>query len=409
MPPPLEGIRVLDLTQYLAGPHATMLLAGMGAEVIRIDNPHTGDALSGAPFFYGADGLSLVKRDDSDVGVAFLKRLRGKRSITLDLKSDEGRQLLLRLAEGADVLVENFAVGVTERLGIDWPTLQAVNPRLIYCAITGYGSTGPDRHRRGYDLTAQAMSGLMSVTGKPDDPPTKAGSPLADTVSAGFGFAGVLGALYQRERTGLGQFVDVAMTDVLFSLVFDDPLEKFDEIGIAQRPGNRVPRLSPFNTYRTSDGWMVICCGNDECWRRLCGVLGRLELAEHPQWGVMSWRIDNKDEVDAIVTTWTEMLTAGEAVERVLASGVAASAVHSIDDALEWPHLQERDMIEPVEHPTLGVLDGLKAAGFPLKFSGGETGYRHGAVVTGADTRRILGELGLSESDLDDLEARTII
>ena len=188
----LEGVRVLDLTQFLAGPHATLLLAGLGAEVIRVDNPKTGDALSDSPLYYGKDGPSFDKQNETDLGVAFLKRLRAKKSITIDLKSSEGRSLLQDLAKCSDVLVENYSVGVTERLQISWPDLKDVNEKLIYCSITGYGSSGPDAKRRSYDVTTQAMSGLMSITGQPGAPPTKAGSALADTISAVFAFSAYL-------------------------------------------------------------------------------------------------------------------------------------------------------------------------------------------------------------------------
>lgn len=405
----LDGVRVLDLTQYLAGPHATLLLAGSGAEVIRVDNPHTGDALTDAPFYYGAEGASFTKRDETDLGVAFLKRLRQKKSITVDLKSAEGLAVFHRLVEIADVVVENFAVGVTGRLGVDWPTLHAINPALIYCSLTGYGSTGPDKNRRAYDLTVQAMSGLMSVTGDPDGPPSKAGSPLADTVSAGFAYAGVLGALYHRERTGQGQFVDVSMVDVLFSLVFDDPLEAFNSIGVPQRHGNRVPRLCPFNTYPSQDGWLVICCGNDDMWRRVCAVIDREDLGVDPQWGAMSWRIANHEQVDALLGEWTAGRSTSQAVDLLTDGGAAASPVQTIDDLLAWPHLHARAMIDPVIHPTLGELP-IKAAGFPIKFSGAPGGYHEPAAPTGTHTRPVLSELlGLTEDEIDGLEGRSVI
>lgn len=406
----LEGVRVLDLTQFLAGPHATLLLAGMGAEVIRIDHPKTGDTLSGAPLYFGAGGPSFEKRDETDLGIAFLKRSRGKKAVTLDLKAEEGHRLFLRLVEKADVLVENFSVGVTERLGIDWPRLRAVNPRLVYCSLTGYGSTGPDRERRGYDVTTQAMAGLMSVTGHPGGPPTKAGSPLADTIAAGFAFAGVLGALFHRERTGEGQWIDVSMVDVLFSLLFDEPFDCYRALGLEERQGNRVLRFSPLNTFRTKDGWAVICCGTEAMWRGLCRVIGRDDLADHPDWGRMSWRVAHNDAVEAVVAGWTEAVATAEAVERLSQAGVVASPVHRIDDLLRWPHLQARGMIQPVEHPALGILHGLKAAGFPLKFSAGETGYRGAAVPSGTHNREIFsGLLGLSDAELDALAAKSVI
>lgn len=406
----LEGVRVLDLSQFLAGPHTTLLLAGMGAEVIRVDNPGTGDTLSSAPVFYGKDGPSLEKRDDSDLGIAFLKRSRAKKSITLDLKSDEGHALFLKLVEQADVLVENFSVGVTERLKIDWPCLEAVNPRLVYCSITGYGSTGPDSGRRGYDVTTQAMSGLMSITGQPGSPPTKAGSPLADTVSAGFALSGILGALYHRQATGVGQFVDVSMVDVLFSLLFDEPLDCYPALGMDYQQGNRVMRFSPFNSYPTRDGWMVICCGTDAMWQAICAVVGRDDLVSHEDWGSMSWRVAHNDAVDAMLGDWTRENTTDDAVRRLTDAGVVASAVHTIDDLLQWPHLQARGMIDTVEHPALGPLTSLKAAGFPLKFSGAETGYSGAAAPSGTHTREVLSDLlDLDAATLDDLAARSII
>lgn len=406
----LEGVRVLDLSQFLAGPHTTLLLAGMGAEVIRVDNPGTGDTLSSAPVFYGKDGPSLEKRDDSDLGIAFLKRSRAKKSIALDLKSDEGHALFLKLVEQADVLVENFSVGVTERLKIDWPRLEAVNPRLVYCSITGYGSTGPDSGRRGYDVTTQAMSGLMSITGQPGGPPTKAGSPLADTVSAGFALSGILGALYHRQATGVGQFVDVSMVDVLFSLLFDEPLDCYPALGMDYQQGNRVMRFSPFNSYPTRDGWMVICCGTDAMWQAICAVVGRDDLVSHEDWSSMSWRVAHSDAVDAMLGDWTRENTTDDAVRRLTDAGVVASAVHTIDDLLQWPHLQARGMIDTVEHPALGPLTGLKAAGFPLKFSGAETGYGGAAAPSGTHTREVLSDLlDLDAATLDDLAARSII
>jgi crotonobetainyl-CoA:carnitine CoA-transferase CaiB-like acyl-CoA transferase len=406
----LNGIRVLDLSQYLAGPHATLLLSGMGAEVIRLDNPRTGDSLSGAPVFYGEHGPTIQKRNDSDIGITFLKRQRGKKSITLDLKSPEGHALFLRLVEKVDVLVENFSVGVTERLKINWLRLQKINPRLVYCSITGYGATGPDAKRRAYDLTTQAMSGLMSVTGQPGNPPTKAGTPLADTVSGGFAFSGILAALFHRERTGEGQFIDISMVDVLFSLIFDEALDIYDDLGMDFQQGNRIMRFSPFNAYPTQDGWLVIGIGHDAMWRSLCALIDRADLGDHPDWGRMDWRVEHNDQVDAMLTEWTRgKMTAG-AVVKLEAAGIVASPVQDIDDLLSWPHLHARGMIETVAHPTLGVLPDLKAAGFPLKFSGAETGYGAAAAPCGTHNEDVYRDLlGLKPVEIEALKARAII
>lgn len=406
----LSGIRVLDLSQYLAGPHCTLLLSGMGAEVIRIDNPETGDSLSGAPVFYGEQGPTIEKRDDSDIGIAFLKRQRGKKSITLDLKSPEGHALFLRLIEKADVLVENFSVGVTERLKIDWPRLQKVNSRLVYCSITGYGATGPDAKRRAYDLTTQAMSGLMSVTGQPGNPPTKAGTPLADTVSGGYAFSGILAALFHRECTGDGQFIDISMVDVLFSLIFDEALDIYDDLGMDFQQGNRIMRFSPFNAYPTKDGWLVIGIGHDAMWRSLCALIERTDLGDHPDWGRMDWRVAHNDQVDAVLTEWTREQTTANAVAELEAAGIVASPVQDINDLLNWPHLQERGMIKTVAHPTLGELPNLRASGFPLKFSGAETGYGGAAAHCGTHNEEVYANLlGLKPAEIEGLKARAII
>ncbi len=223
-PPILRGVRVLDLSRFLSGPQATLFLAGMGAEVIKIDEPRGGDPTFTAPPYFGPHGVALDRRSSEDLGIAYLKRARGKKSISLDLKSAEGREVFLKLVREADVLVENFKVGVTARPNIEYETLRATNPRLIYCSITGYGSTGPERHRKAFDLMVQAATGMMSITGDPAGQPSKTGASLSDGIAGTFALAGILGALYQRHETGLGQFIDVSMADCLLSLIFDEPV-----------------------------------------------------------------------------------------------------------------------------------------------------------------------------------------
>ncbi len=406
----LKGVRVLDLTQFLAGPHATLLLAGLGAEVVRVDNPTTGDALSDSPIYYGSDGPSFERRSETDLGVAFLKRLRAKKSITIDLKSSQGRSLFVDLAKHADVLVENYSVGVTERLEIDWPRMSQINPKLIYCSITGYGSSGPDAKRRSYDVTTQAMAGLMSITGQPGAPPTKAGSALADTISAVFAFSGVLAALYHRERTGIGQFVDVSMVDGLFSLLFDEPLDCYDRLGLDYQQGNRVMRFSPFNTFPTRDGWIVIGCGTDAMWSAFASAIGRDDLVSHSDWSRMAWRVANNDQVETVVSNWSIKQTTSEVVETLTSIGVVASAVQNIEDLLRWPHLNELGMVSVVEHPSLGPLGGLKAAGFPLQFSDTQSGYDGPAAITGSHNHEVLQSwLGLTDTRIAELRERNII
>ena len=275
---PLAGVVVLDLTRFLSGPHSTLLLAGLGAEVIKIDDPAGGDPTAGAPPLAGPRGVALERVTPQDYGLAYLKRARCKKSATLNLKHPEGRGLFLDLASHADVVIENFRPGVAERLGIAYEALAARNPRIVYCALTGYGATGPDRDLKAYDLMAQAASGLMAITGSPEGPPTKAGTPLSDMIAGTYAALGVVAALHERNRSGRGQAIDVSMVDCLFSMIMDEPLDCYAALGLAPRQGNRIMRFSPFNTYRSADGWVAIGAATPQEWRGLALALGRQDL-----------------------------------------------------------------------------------------------------------------------------------
>jgi CoA:oxalate CoA-transferase len=371
----LGGIRVLDLSRFLSGPQATLFLAGMGAEVIKIDDPRGGDPTFVAPPYFGPSGVALDRRSAQDLGVAYLKRARGKKSIALDLKSTEGRNLLLKLIRHADVLVENFKVGVTSRLGIDYETLHAINPRLIYCSITGYGSTGPERQRKAFDLMVQAATGMMSITGEPAGQPSKTGASLSDGIAGTFALAGILGALYHRHETGLGQFIDVSMADCLVSLTFDEPFECYRELGLAHRQGNRIARFSPFNTYRAADGAVAIGVGTSADWVKLLKIMGREDLLGSPDFMNPSWRIGNNAKVDAVVVHWTEEKPISEIIKVLDEADITCGPIRTIDDVVRWDHLRARNMLQPVLNPHCPSSVGPLAAGFPLKFSGAEVGH----------------------------------
>ncbi len=406
----LEGFRVLDLTQFFSGPQATLFLAGLGADVVRIDSPDSAPRVAAAPPYAGAHGVSLDRRSSDDMGVNYLKRTRGKRAITLDLKNPEGRALFFRLLEHADVVVENFSVGVAARLGIDYPRLAAANPRIVYCALTGYGSTGPDSGLKAYDVTVQAAAGLMSVTGLPGQPPMKAGTALSDAIAGTFAFSGVLAALLDRERTGKGQFVDVSMVDGLFSLLFDDPIDWYERLGVPVRQGNRILRFSPINTYATSDGWAVLGAATHDQWLGVLKAIGREDLAEHPDWRSLDWRVANNDQSDALVRNWAAARTTREAVDAMLAAGAVASVINGPEDLAAWPHLRARGMYQDLEHPTLGVLPGVGAPGFPLKFSAAATGYDRPAPLPGQHNVEIYqGLLGIGDEELALLAKNRIV
>jgi crotonobetainyl-CoA:carnitine CoA-transferase CaiB-like acyl-CoA transferase len=365
---PLAGLVVLDLTRFLSGPHATLLLAGLGAEVIKIDEPALGDPTAGAPPLVGPQGVAFERRSAADFGIAYLKRARGKKSATLDLKHPEGRALFLRLAEHADVVIENFRPGVASRLGIDYESLKKRNARLVYCALTGYGATGPDRHLKAYDLMAQAASGLMSVTGEPQGPPMKTGTPLSDMIAGTYAALGVVAALQERNASGLGQAIDVSMVECLFSMLMDEPLDCYAALGLAPRQGNRIMRFSPFNAYRAADGWVALGAATAEEWNALARAIGREELRAHPEFDRVGWRLAHNDEVDAVLSQWTQDRSVSEITSVMQSHDVPCSPVRTPEEAIAWPHLRERGMVSPLATPE-GVPTAVNASALPLKFS----------------------------------------
>ncbi len=406
----LEGVVVLDLTRFFSGPHGTLMLAGMGAEVIKIDDPKTGDPTAFAPPFDGPHGISLEKKTGSDMGLAYLKRMRGKKSTTLDLKSARGREIFLAMVAKADVVVENFRAGVAKRLGIDYEALRAVNPAIIYCALTGYGSTGPAKDDKAYDLMVQAATGLMSMTGQPDEPPSKAGSALSDAISGVFAAHGVVAALLHRERTGEGQAIDVAMSDCLFSLLFDEPIDCYDRLNLAPRQGNRIMRFSPFNIFKANDGWVAIGTATHAEWLSLLEVMDRVELKDDPDMMNIGWRIVNNAAVEVVVNQWTAVRTRQEVVDALTRAGVACSLVRSTEDVMRWPQLLEREMIVRLVNPLTGKVAAASGPGFPIKFSRTPAGYDTASPVPGAHSEEVFARYAdLSAEEVRQLRRDGII
>jgi crotonobetainyl-CoA:carnitine CoA-transferase CaiB-like acyl-CoA transferase len=403
----LSGIRVLDLTQYLSGPQATLLLAGLGAEVIHIDNPATGDLTADSAPYLGPEGVSLARRTLEDLGVPYLKRARGKRAITLNLKHAEGPALFLELVRRADVVVENWSVGTAARLGVDYAACRSVKPDIVYCSISGYGQTGPEAAVRAYDTMAQAAAGLMTMTGDPGGPPMRAGAPLADTIAGTFAFAGILAALLHRSRSEEGQHIDVSMVDCLLSLALDESPDVWQALGLPARQGNRLPRASPFNVYPTADGWIAAGAASDAEWSRLLDAIDRADLKGDPNFMSQAWRLAHNDRVDAVVAAWTRGQRTAQAITRLRAAGLACSPVRDIEALKAWPQLAARGMLEPLRHPTLGPRPDVVAPGFPLKLGATEVGYATPAPLVGSDNDAIWG--GLLGCDVARLKARGVI
>ena len=407
---PLKGVRVLDVTRFYSGPFSTLMLAGFGAEVIRIDEPGRGEPTMTGPPYLGISGVSLERQNDSDLGIAYLKRCRGKKSITLNMRSREGMEIYKELLRRSDILVENLRPGAAERLGIDYEANRIVNPKIVHCALTGYGSTGADRKLKAYDLMVQAGAGLMSITGEPDSPPSKAGTALADGITGAFAVSGILAALLEQRSSGEGQFVDVSMTDCLLSLVLDEPLDCYERLNQSPRQGNRIMRFSPFNTYPTRDGSVAIGAATNEDWLALLHAMGRSDLAQSENFMSTGWRVANNEQIDAIVTEWTRGLTTAQAIEALNRSDVAASPIRNFSDIMEWKHLRERDMLQPLRHPTESLATDVVGAGFPIKLGRTHKGYTDPAPSLGQNNAEIYGGLlGLSTDQMTELSERRII
>lgn len=406
----LEGVIVLDLTRFFSGPQSTLFLAGLGAEVIKVDDPRTGDPTAFAPPFVGPEGVSFERKTDADMGIAYLKRARGKKSTTLNLKSAAGRDVFLRMVESADVVVENFSAGVADRLGIGYAELKRVNPGIVYCSLTGYGSTGPDKDLKAYDLMVQAAVGLMSITGQDGAPPTKAGSPVSDAIAGVFAAMGIVSALLHRHRTGEGQAVDVSMADCLFSLIFDEPLDCYARLGLNPRQGNRIMRFSPFNAYRSSDGWVTIGAATNEDWLALLEVMGRGELRDDKQLMSVGWRLANNEVVDRMVGQWASTLTT-ERIESLLADAkVPCSAVRNIDEVLRWDQMVHRNMAAPLWNPLSNSPMEASGASFPIKFGRVPGAFGRSAPVPGGDSDEVLGRLaGLTPDEVESLRRSGVV
>jgi formyl-CoA transferase len=396
---PLEGIRVLDASRIVSGPVCAWLLASLGAEVIRVEAPG-GDHTWQAPPWIGPDGDHRGARRERDLGLSPLRRGRGKRSVVLDLKNATGLDLFRRLLAKSDVLVENFVPGALARLGLDEAALERANPRLVHCSITGYGPDGPYAGRASLDLVVQAVSGLMAKTGFPDGPPTKVGATVGDQVPAVYAALCVVAALRQRDRDpqGRGQKVDVAMLDVLTSLLWDEPLDEYARRGVPERVGNGDPRGAPLDVFRTRDGWAAVVVTSRRQWDDLARVIGRPELAA--RWPTTADRVRERDAVNAAVADWCRARTTDEAVDALLAIDVPVGPVRGAFDAPADPQLAHRGALVALRHPDRADATGYLGPAFPARLSRADTTTAP-AEPLGASTGAVLRELlGLSEAEI---------
>lgn len=393
MAKPLEGIRVLDLTRVLAGPFCTMLLQDLGAEVLKVEMPERGDdSRHFGPF---KEGRSLY----------FMSINRGKRSMTLNLKSDEGRDVFRSLVKESDVLVENFRPGVMEKLGLGWEDLHELNPRLVYAASSGYGHTGPDSQKPAYDILAQAEGGIMSVTGWPGQAPVRVGASLGDITAALFTANGIMAALYQRESTGLGQKVDVAMLDCQVAIL-ENALARYQVAGAAPEPlGNRHPTITPFQAYKTRDDYIVVAMGNDALWASFCAAVDRRELTTDERFATNHARSENIEALNAEVM---EPLFASRGsaawMETLQEARIPHARINTIDKVMSHPQVLARKMVVSVDDPVAGRV---RIAGNPIKMTNlPDEESRPRIPELGEHTDSVLAALGMNAEEIASLRKR---
>jgi glutaryl-CoA transferase len=392
---PLEDIFVLDLSRILSGPFCTMMLGDMGATVVKVEPPPRGDdtRLWGPPFING-------------ISTYFLSINRNKRSIGLNLKSPRGQEVLWKLVDRADVLVENFRPGVLDKLGFGFDAVAARNPRLIYASISGYGQTGPYRNRPGYDVVAQGESGIVDLTGEPDRQPVKVGASIADIVAGLYAYQGILLAMLARHRTGKGQHVDIALLDGMISTLTYQAESYFATGKSPKRLGTRHPSIVPYETFETRDGFVNIGAANEKQWQNLCRALDVADLAFDPRFNTMAGRISNYGELRAILDGRLRTLTRAEAFELLAKYELPVGPINTVAEVLEDPHIHAREMVKELTHPEYGPL---RYVGIPVKLSDTPGELQGPPPRFGEHNRNVLAELGYDEHGIDQLAMSNVI
>jgi crotonobetainyl-CoA:carnitine CoA-transferase CaiB-like acyl-CoA transferase len=407
---PLEGVTILDLTTALAGPYATLLLAGLGARVIKVENPKSPDSARTNSPYLGRDGIKVQKEYEDDLSLAMLERGRNKEAVTLNMKHPEGRALFFKLVAKADVVVENFSAGVADRLGIGHKACSEVNPRIVFTSISGFGANVHPKQNKAMDSIVQAMSGMMMTSGIEGEPPVRVGVPFGDLTAPLFATIGTLAAIMQARTSGIGQHVDVSLLGALSALVAAEPFDMMRKLGRSIRAGNSMPRLAPFGVFPTQDGYVSICAPKDEFVVGLFNAMGQSALLDDERFCGRDARVHNHIVLHDMVSNWTRTLTTEQAVDVLTDFNVPNGAVRDPADAMRDPNLLLRGETTKLEHPVYGAVEDIVVGGLPIRMSGSFTGFDKPAVTLGASNETIYGGLlGLDAARITSLKKEGVI
>jgi crotonobetainyl-CoA:carnitine CoA-transferase CaiB-like acyl-CoA transferase len=370
---PLEGLRVVDLTRALAGPYATLLLAGLGAEVIKIEDPRGGDLARENSPYVGRDGLSVARKHADDLSVSHLTRSRGKQGVTLNLKNAGARKVFEDLVRKSDIVVENFTSGTADRLGIGYEVARAANPKIIYCSLSGFGAK-VDEGSKAMDVLIQALSGAMYTSGAPGEPPVRIGLPLADVLTPIFAVIGILAAVHQRARSGVGQHVDISMLGALTSMVAVENWGAMQAVGMPTRTGATMQRLCPFGVFACADGYIALVAVQDRLAQGLYRAMGHPEFAQDPRFATRDARVANALELEALITEWSSQHSTAAVVAALEAEDVPVAAARHPAEALADARVVARQETVTTTHPQYTSVE-LRTTGVPIVFSEGRTGF----------------------------------
>lgn len=403
---PLSHLRVLDLGRIMAAPWTTQMLADMGAEVIKVERPKVGDDTRawGPPFLKDREGNAT-----KEAGY-YLSVNRGKRSVTVDIAAPEGQAIIRKLAERSDIVIENFKAGALERYGLDAKSLRTINPRLIYCSVTGFGQDGPRRDQAAYDFAIQAMGGLMSVTGERDDlpggGPQKVGVPIIDLMTGMYAAVAILAAIARRAETGEGEVIDLAMLDVASALLANQAMNHLVSGRLPIRGGNRHPNIQPQDVFPAADGFFVLAVGNDGQFAKLCQVLGHTEWASDARFAENASRVNNNVELTALLTQAFAGWSREAIVEALDAAGVPCAPINDIPQVFDDPQIRHRNMLRHLPHPLSGTVPQVVS---PMRFQEAPLSFDRPPPLLGQDTDNVLMELGMTPDERSELAAKGVI